>query len=70
MLKQNLKKGDLVCRTDDDNPPLVWPIIFVENVYAGHDSLVRVVQFKTANRKLSTRPILRLRKLIMKDDER
>ena len=38
---------------------LSWPLGIVENVYAGNDSLVRVVQVKTGKGKLITRTILR-----------
>ena len=67
--KRNLKTGDLVYITDDDNPPLSWPLEIVENVYAGNNDLVRVVQVKTGNGKLSTRRNSRLRKLPLKNDK-
>ena len=68
--KNETEKGDLVYITDDDNPFLSWPLGIVENVYAGNDSPVRVVQVKKGNWKLGTRPILRFQKLPLKDDER
>ena len=46
--------------------PLSWPLGIVENEYSDNDILPRVVQGKLKNLKLSTRVILRLRKMAKK----
>ena len=61
--KQNLTKGDLVYITDDNSPPLSWPLGIVHETYTGNDNLVRVAKIKTGNGKFSNRPIVKLRKI-------
>ena len=61
--KQNPTKGDLVYITDDNSPPLSWPLGFVHETYTGNDNLVRVVKIKTGNGIFSNRPIVKLRKI-------
>lgn len=46
--QENLKIGDLVLVRDESNPPLLWPISRVLEVYPGSDSKVRVVKIRTA----------------------
>ena len=58
--KTNLAVNDLVCVTDDNNPPLHWPLERVVAVYTGNDDLVRVARVKTQN-GLINRPISKLR---------
>ena len=60
--KTNLAVNDLVFVTDDNNPPLHWPLGRVVAVYTGNDDLVRVARFKTQN-GLINRPISKLRVL-------
>ena len=45
--KENLKLGDIVYITDDNTPPLQWPIGRVIHLYSGPDRFVRVVKIKT-----------------------
>ena len=46
--KQNLIKGDLVYITDDNSPPLSWPLGIVHETYTENDSLFRVAKIKTS----------------------
>lgn len=48
---QNLKIGDLVL-IHQPTPPLTWPLARITGVYPGKDSVVRVVQLRTANGQL------------------
>ena len=57
-----LKVGDVVYVTDDNTPPLQWPLARVSYVYSGPDGFVRVVKIKTANGTYN-RPVHKLRKL-------
>ena len=59
--KQNLK--DIVYITDDNSPPLSWPLGIVHETYTGNDNLVRVAKIETGNGKFSNRPIVKLRKI-------
>ena len=45
--KQNLTKADLVYITDDNSPPLSWPVGIVHETYTGKDNMVRVAKIKT-----------------------
>ena len=45
----NLKVGDVVYVTDDNTPPLQWPLARVSYVYGGPDNFVRVVKIRTVN---------------------
>ena len=56
---ETLKMGDLVLITDDQQPPLHWPLARIEIVHPGPDGLVRVVTLRTASSTL-TRPVQRL----------
>ena len=60
--RENLKLGDLVYITDDNAPPLQWPIGRVIYVYSGPDKFVRVVKIKTAT-GIYNRPVHKLRKM-------
>ena len=44
----SLKVDDVVYVTDDNTPPLQWPLARICYVYSGLDNFVRVVKFKTA----------------------
>ena len=57
-----LKVGDVVYITDDNVPPLQWPLGKVTHVFSGPDKFVRVVKVKTAIGTYS-RPVHKLRKL-------
>ena len=58
----DLKVGDVVYETDDNTPPLQWPLARVSYVYSGPDKYVRVVKIKTANGTYN-RSVHKLRKL-------
>ena len=58
----NLKMGDVVYVTDDNTPPLQWPLARISYVYSGPDNLVRVVKIKAANGTYN-RSVHKLRKL-------
>ena len=60
--KTNLAVKDLVFVTDDNNPPLHWPLGRFVALYTGNDDLVRVARVKTQN-GLINRPISKLRVL-------
>ena len=60
--KENLKLGDIVYITDDNTPPLQWPIGRVIHVYSGPDRFVRVVKIKTAT-GIYNRAVHKLRKM-------
>ena len=60
--KTNLAVNDLVFVTDDNNPPLYWPLGRVVAVYTGNDDLNRVARVKTQNGYIN-RPISKLRVL-------
>ena len=59
---ENLKLGDVVYITDDNAPPLQWPIGRVVYVYSGPDQFVRVVKVKTAT-GIYNRAVHKLRKM-------
>ena len=61
--KQKLTKGDLVYITDDNSPPLSWPLGIVRETNTSNDNLVRVAKFKAGDGKLSSRLIEKLRKI-------
>ena len=65
--KQNLIKGDLMYITDDNSPPLSWPLGIVHETYTENDSLFRVAKIKTRNGNL--RPIVKLRKIPIKTSQ-
>ena len=65
----NLSYGDLVYITEDNLPPLHWPIGVIENVYTGNDNLVRVAKVKTSEMKSVIRAITKLRKLPIKKNQ-
>ena len=56
--------NDLVFVTDDNNPPLHWPLGRVVAVYTGYDDLVRVARVKTQNGFIN-QPISKLRVLLL-----
>ena len=60
--KENLKLGDIVYITDDNTPPLQWPIGRVVYVYSGPDKFVRVVKVKTTT-GIYNRAVHKLRKM-------
>lgn len=57
------KHGDLVLLTEDDTPPTMWPMAIVDEIYPGHDGVVRVVTIRTPNGKTFKRPVVKLRLL-------
>ena len=58
----NLKVGDIVFVTDDNVPPLQWPLAKSHHVYTGPDKFVRVVKIKTAT-GIFNRPVHKLKKI-------
>ena len=48
--------------TDDNVPPLQWPLVRVQQLYVGRDSIVRVVKVKTRSGDYN-RAVHKLRKL-------
>jgi hypothetical protein len=58
----NLKIGDVVYISDDNQAPLSWPLGRIIQAYSGHENFVRVAKVKTASGTL-IRPITKLRKL-------
>ena len=66
--KDNLKLGDIVYITDDNIPPLQWPIGRVIYVYSGPDKFVRVVKVKTAT-GIYYRAVHKLRKMLLPQPE-
>ena len=59
---ENLKVGDVVYVTDDNVPPLQWPLGRIWHVYSGPDQFVRVVKVKTSG-GIYNRSVHKLRKL-------
>ena len=57
--KENLKVGDVVLVVDQNAPRGQWHLDRVEEVFAGQDGQVRVVQVSTKGQKF-IRPITRL----------
>ena len=62
LVVEPLKVGDVVYITDDNVPPLQWPLGKMTHVYSGPVKFVRVVKVKTATGTYS-RPVHKLRKL-------
>ena len=57
-----IKCGNLVLLAEDNFKPLQWKICRVIEVYAGKDSVTRVVKVKTSVGEI-IRPVVKLRKL-------
>jgi hypothetical protein len=58
----NLKTGDIVLISDENSPPLSWPLARIIHAHAGHENRVRVAKLKTRFGTIR-RPITKLRKL-------
>ena len=46
---ENLKVGDLVLMTEDNSPPMRWPLARVTKVIHGKDGVARVMDVLTTN---------------------
>lgn len=57
------KKNDLVLLTDDDVPSTNWPVMRIEEIHPGTDTVVRVVTLRSSAGKLIKRPVTKLRRL-------
>uniref|UniRef100_A0A8D8M273 Integrase catalytic domain-containing protein n=1 Tax=Cacopsylla melanoneura TaxID=428564 RepID=A0A8D8M273_9HEMI len=56
---ENLKVGDIVVMTIDNQPPMNWPLAKVMEVFPPEDGVVRIVSLKTPSGVL-TRPVRKL----------
>ncbi len=59
---ENLKVGDMVLLTDENTPPLHWPLGRVVAIFTGNDDICRAVKVKTA-KGVYNRPVVKLRRL-------
>ena len=66
--RANLSVDDVVLITDDGVPPLQWRIGRVMQLKLGHDGLARVALVRTSRGQF-TRPVSRLRRLPVKDND-
>lgn len=55
----NLKVGDIVVLTIDNQPPMSWPLARVTRVMPAEDGVVRIVSVRTSSGEL-TRPVRKL----------
>ena len=61
--------GDLVFITEDNLPPLHWPIGVIENAYTENDNLVRVAKVKASENKSVIKAITKPRELPIKKNQ-
>ena len=66
--RANLSIDDVVLITDDGIPPLQWSIGRVMQLKLGHDGLARVALVRTSRGEF-TRPVIKLRRLPIKDKD-
>jgi hypothetical protein len=64
----NLQVGDLVLVTDENLPPLQWPLGRILNTYTGNDEICRAARVKTSKGTYN-RPVVKLRRLPIKPTE-
>ena len=58
--KPNIKVNDVVVVVEPNLPPLQWKLATVEQIYPGHDGVVRVVTIRTANGHTFRRPVVKI----------
>ena len=59
---ENLKVGDMVLLTDENTPPLHWPLGRIVAIFTGNDDICRAVKVRTA-KGVYNRPVVKLRRL-------
>ena len=64
-----MSTGDLVIIKEDNTPPTKWNLARIIKTNPGKDGVVRVVTLRTANGTNLVRPILKLCRLPVQDDE-
>ena len=63
----NLQVGDIVLVSDDNLPPLQWPLGKILKIFTGNDDMCRAVRAKTAKGEY-VRPVVKIRVLPVKSD--
>lgn len=57
------RKDDLVLLTDENNPPIYWPMAIILETHPGRDGITRVVTIRTQKGQIFQRPTAKLRLL-------
>jgi len=65
----NIAKGELVLVKDDDLSSGKWPLGRIQEIHRGNDGLVRTVTIKNSSGGLLKRPITKISRLPIKDNE-
>jgi hypothetical protein len=60
MRNNEITPGKLVIVVDEMQPPIRWPLARIESIHPGRDGLTRVVDLRTANGGIITRPIVKI----------